>query len=340
MTGTTSVSPSETDESTTAANNVFTNSTSPTELSSPVQGGKDSYTTVPSIGSTDNQTTVSAGTGSSGGTSTPSGGHEGNHLTTVIPRGNNSEVQNRTTRDVESHKEYRSSTTAPVGVRGENITTTMQTVGTHSSVENSTLPQNIFNVTTHIPPTASSAQPLSSNQTLSNQTTVAMTTSSSLPNSTLPSPSSYENVTSPSLNFTRPFRTTPVANISTNQNSSTTQSPSNSTRYNTTASPATLTTVNSTEINVTLTTVAMTTRTTTTATPGCGDPGKPSNGYYLHFGLPHFVVGSYVVYRCKDNFRLDGNPERHCGADLRWTGHLPHCVGKHTLPCYKAWNAC
>ena len=43
------------------------------------------------------------------------------------------------------------------------------------------------------------------------------------------------------------------------------------------------------------------------------------------------VPGSTATYRCFSGARLDGNPDRRCGADGQWSGRPPDCVAVPTL---------
>ena len=59
-------------------------------------------------------------------------------------------------------------------------------------------------------------------------------------------------------------------------------------------------------------------------TIGCGDPGTVANGKII---ITSNIVGSKATIECNDGFLLNGNPERVCQANGRWSGVLPTCEG-------------
>ena len=57
----------------------------------------------------------------------------------------------------------------------------------------------------------------------------------------------------------------------------------------------------------------------------CGDPGSVSNGGRT---LATTLFSSRVRYFCNRGYVLDGNEERTCGANGKWSGETPSCVGE------------
>ena len=55
----------------------------------------------------------------------------------------------------------------------------------------------------------------------------------------------------------------------------------------------------------------------------CGDPGTPASGLKQ---LTRTTYNARVQYTCLDGFSLQGQQERVCQANGRWSGSLPACV--------------
>ena len=59
-------------------------------------------------------------------------------------------------------------------------------------------------------------------------------------------------------------------------------------------------------------------------TISCGDAGTVANGNVI---TTDNTVGSRATIKCNDGFQLNGNSERVCEANGRWSGVLPTCKG-------------
>ncbi|VDN35880.1 unnamed protein product [Cylicostephanus goldi] len=56
--------------------------------------------------------------------------------------------------------------------------------------------------------------------------------------------------------------------------------------------------------------------------PGVGEAGRVS------FSSQNLAVGSFSVYTCEDGYELEGEAERSCEDDARWSGTIPLCKKK------------
>ena len=64
-----------------------------------------------------------------------------------------------------------------------------------------------------------------------------------------------------------------------------------------------------------------------TPSPACGQPGAPSDGW-LEGQAPHrgkYSAGEEIVFSCNPGYVLAGGRKRVCGEDGRWTGNVPFC---------------
>lgn len=58
----------------------------------------------------------------------------------------------------------------------------------------------------------------------------------------------------------------------------------------------------------------------------CNQPEEVDNGrLFIVNGSTTF--GSIVEYHCLPNYQLSGRFSRRCGADGRWAGPIPSCIG-------------
>ncbi|KAK6729743.1 hypothetical protein RB195_006660 [Necator americanus] len=53
--------------------------------------------------------------------------------------------------------------------------------------------------------------------------------------------------------------------------------------------------------------------------PGVGEAGRVS------FSSQSFTIGSFSVYTCEEGYDLEGEAERSCEEDARWSGTIPRC---------------
>jgi hypothetical protein len=60
----------------------------------------------------------------------------------------------------------------------------------------------------------------------------------------------------------------------------------------------------------------------------CNQPEEVDNGrLFIVNGSTTF--GSIVEYHCLPNYQLSGRFSRRCGADGRWAGPIPSCIGTY-----------
>lgn len=69
----------------------------------------------------------------------------------------------------------------------------------------------------------------------------------------------------------------------------------------------------------------------------CGNPGSVANGNVIY---SDDTVGSIVRVECNDGFLLNGDPERVCLSDGRWSGGLPTCEGTRCIVALKTFIFC
>lgn len=55
----------------------------------------------------------------------------------------------------------------------------------------------------------------------------------------------------------------------------------------------------------------------------CGHPGRPRHGNISESG---FTYQKKVTFYCNRHYELDGQKERYCQADGKWSGEQPKCV--------------
>ena len=55
----------------------------------------------------------------------------------------------------------------------------------------------------------------------------------------------------------------------------------------------------------------------------CATLVNPENGDVMVTGQ---TLGSVATYTCDDGFMLEGNENRECGPDGRWSGEEPICI--------------
>ena len=60
----------------------------------------------------------------------------------------------------------------------------------------------------------------------------------------------------------------------------------------------------------------------------CGNAGSVANGRVI---VTDTIVGSRVRVECNNGFLLNGEPERVCQDNGRWSGVLPTCKGTYTM---------
>ena len=55
----------------------------------------------------------------------------------------------------------------------------------------------------------------------------------------------------------------------------------------------------------------------------CNDLDEFPNGIILG----NRAYGDIVTYQCRPGYELEGNPQRRCQSDRRWSGSAPTCTG-------------